>query len=177
MVWRGFRKRPVISDTLLSYTSTGISRGSLAKAAAGPPRGPDRGSACRPLFEREGGGLCPVERFAPLAIIGSQTLAAGTDPVLVAAALERLGIPVYLSGMARGLLGRDHPVQVAPSAQASVEGGRLRHSRGRAVRFPPRLWPANPPVSHADRGEPQPQGRAAEPPPGHRSHRRRRPVS
>ncbi len=48
---------------------------------------------------------------SPLAIIGSQTLAAGTDPASVAAAVERLGIPVYLSGMARGLLGPDHPLQ------------------------------------------------------------------
>ena len=57
----------------------------------------------------------------PLAIIGSQTLAAGTNPVLVAAAIERLGIPVYLSGMARGLLGRDDPLQ-------------LRHQRRQALK-------------------------------------------
>ncbi len=52
-----------------------------------------------------------AQASSPLAIIGSQTLAAGTDPASVAAALERLGIPVYLSGMARGLLGPDHPLQ------------------------------------------------------------------
>ena len=35
----------------------------------------------------------------PLAIIGSQTLAAGTNPVLVAAAIERLGyVPNLLAG-------------------------------------------------------------------------------
>jgi acetolactate synthase-1/2/3 large subunit len=57
----------------------------------------------------------------PLAVIGSQTLAAGTDPAAVAAAAERLGIPVYLSGMARGLLGRNHPLQ-------------LRHRRRQALK-------------------------------------------
>ncbi len=57
----------------------------------------------------------------PLAIVGSQALAAGTNPVLVAAAIERLGIPVYLSGMARGLLGRDDPLQ-------------LRHQRRQALK-------------------------------------------
>jgi len=36
-------------------------------------------------------------------------------------ALDRLGIPVYLSGMARGLLGRNHPLQ-------------LRHQRRNALR-------------------------------------------
>jgi len=56
----------------------------------------------------------------PLAIVGSQALAAGTDPARVAAAIARLGIPVYLSGMARGLLGRDHPLQ-------------LRHQRRQAL--------------------------------------------
>jgi acetolactate synthase-1/2/3 large subunit len=56
----------------------------------------------------------------PLAVIGSQALAAGTDPARVAAAITHLGIPVYLSGMARGLLGRDHPLQ-------------LRHQRRRAL--------------------------------------------
>jgi thiamine pyrophosphate-dependent acetolactate synthase large subunit-like protein len=48
----------------------------------------------------------------PLAIVGSQALAAGTDPGRVAAAVARLGIPVFLSGMARGLLGRNHPLQL-----------------------------------------------------------------
>jgi len=57
----------------------------------------------------------------PLAIIGSQTLASGTNPILAAAAIERLGIPVYLSGMARGLLGRDDPLQ-------------LRHQRRQALK-------------------------------------------
>ncbi len=57
----------------------------------------------------------------PLAIIGSQTLASGTNPLLAAAAIERLGVPVYLSGMARGLLGRDDPLQ-------------LRHQRRQALK-------------------------------------------
>ncbi|HEV2228323.1 MAG TPA: thiamine pyrophosphate-binding protein [Steroidobacteraceae bacterium] len=56
----------------------------------------------------------------PLAVIGSQALAAGGDPTRVADSVTRLGIPVYLSGMARGLLGRDHPLQ-------------LRHHRRQAL--------------------------------------------
>ncbi len=57
----------------------------------------------------------------PLAIIGSQTLAAGTNPVMVTAAIERLGIPVYLSGMARGLLGRDDPLQLRHQRRAALK--------------------------------------------------------
>ncbi len=53
-----------------------------------------------------------AEAKRPLLVIGSQTLALAADPALVAAAVSRLGLPVYLSGMARGLLGRDHPLQM-----------------------------------------------------------------
>jgi len=46
----------------------------------------------------------------PLMIVGSQALATPANASLVASAVARLGVPVYLSGMARGLLGRDHPL-------------------------------------------------------------------
>ncbi len=48
----------------------------------------------------------------PLLVIGSQALALADDPSQIAAAVSRLGIPVYLSGMARGLMGREHPLQM-----------------------------------------------------------------
>ena len=57
----------------------------------------------------------------PLIVIGSQALAVATDAPRVAQAVANLGIPVYLSGMARGLLGRDHPLQ-------------MRHQRRNALR-------------------------------------------
>jgi thiamine pyrophosphate-dependent acetolactate synthase large subunit-like protein len=57
----------------------------------------------------------------PLAVVGSQTLAAREDTTRIAVAISQLGIPTYLSGMARGLLGRDHPLQ-------------LRHQRRQALR-------------------------------------------
>ncbi|MGB6363108.1 MAG: thiamine pyrophosphate-binding protein, partial [Thermoanaerobaculia bacterium] len=57
----------------------------------------------------------------PVLMVGSQaTLDTGAISDL-AAAVERLGIPVYLSGMARGLLGRGHRLQ-------------LRHQRRKALR-------------------------------------------
>lgn len=57
----------------------------------------------------------------PLLVIGSQTLVDATRAVEVADAVTRLGLPVYLSGMARGLLGRDHTLQ-------------MRHERRKALR-------------------------------------------
>ena len=63
--------------------------------------------------------LARAER--PLAVIGSQALLAAERVPEIAAAVAQLGIPVYLSGMARGLLGRDHPLQ-------------MRHARRNALR-------------------------------------------
>ncbi|MCG8353882.1 MAG: thiamine pyrophosphate-dependent enzyme [Chloroflexales bacterium] len=48
----------------------------------------------------------------PLLLIGSQALLDAPMATAVANAVAHLGIPVYLSGMARGLLGKDHPLQM-----------------------------------------------------------------
>lgn len=57
----------------------------------------------------------------PLAVIGSQAVVHAAQVARLADAVTRLGIPVYLSGMARGLLGREHPLQ-------------MRHQRRNALR-------------------------------------------
>jgi len=57
----------------------------------------------------------------PLLVVGSQALLAVERVPEIAAAVATLGVPVYLSGMARGLLGRDHPLQ-------------MRHARREALR-------------------------------------------
>ncbi|MGH7453981.1 MAG: thiamine pyrophosphate-binding protein, partial [bacterium] len=44
----------------------------------------------------------------PVLLVGSQTLLEAAEAKRVAELVERLGIPVYLSGMARGLLGKQH---------------------------------------------------------------------
>ena len=63
--------------------------------------------------------LAKAER--PLMVIGSQALVLSQEAQRLAEAVAKLGIPVYLSGMARGLLGRDHPLQ-------------MRHQRRQALR-------------------------------------------
>ena len=57
----------------------------------------------------------------PLLVIGSQAVVLVAEAQRLADAVARLGVPVYLSGMARGLLGRDHPLQ-------------MRHQRRQALR-------------------------------------------
>ncbi len=57
----------------------------------------------------------------PVLVVGSQALVDASHATAVAAAIERLGIPVYLSGMARGLMGKSHPLH-------------HRHQRTKALR-------------------------------------------
>jgi len=70
-------------------------------------------------IERAADTLARAQR--PLLIIGSQALLVADQARAIADAVTQLGIPVYLSGMARGLLGRDHPLQ-------------MRHARRSALR-------------------------------------------
>jgi acetolactate synthase-1/2/3 large subunit len=63
--------------------------------------------------------LARAER--PVLLVGSQALLAAAEAPALAEAVGALGLPVYLSGTARGLLGREHPLQ-------------LRHRRKEALR-------------------------------------------
>jgi acetolactate synthase-1/2/3 large subunit len=63
--------------------------------------------------------LARAER--PLLVIGSQAVVLSAEADRLAAAVTLMGLPVYLSGMARGLLGPDHPLQ-------------MRHARRNALR-------------------------------------------
>ncbi len=57
----------------------------------------------------------------PVIVIGSQALVGVKDPGRLARAIGTLGAPVFLGGMARGLLGRSHESQ-------------FRHARGAALK-------------------------------------------
>jgi acetolactate synthase-1/2/3 large subunit len=48
----------------------------------------------------------------PVMVLGSQTLLRTAQTAELVDAVEKMGVPVYLSGMARGLLGPDHPLQM-----------------------------------------------------------------
>jgi acetolactate synthase-1/2/3 large subunit len=65
------------------------------------------------------GALLKAQR--PLIIIGSQALSNPTDAALVQSAISTMGIPAYLSGMARGLLGRDHILQQRHSRRQALQ--------------------------------------------------------
>jgi acetolactate synthase-1/2/3 large subunit len=73
----------------------------------------------RRVIARSVGRIAKAER--PILIVGSQALVESSQADAVAAAIERIGMPVYLSGMARGLMGLSHPLH-------------RRHQRRKALR-------------------------------------------
>lgn len=71
------------------------------------------------LLDRAVAMLSKAKR--PALVVGSQTMVNVRDPGPLARAVEALGIPVWLGGTARGLLGRSGPTQ-------------FRHARGKALK-------------------------------------------
>jgi acetolactate synthase-like protein len=69
--------------------------------------------------ERAAKLLAAAER--PVMVLGSQATLQPEELRRLVKALETLGVPVYLSGMARGLLGASHPLW-------------FRHNRGKALK-------------------------------------------
>jgi len=57
----------------------------------------------------------------PVLVIGSQAMLHAAEAELLAGAVETLNIPVFLTGMARGLMGKRHPLQ-------------MRHQRKKALK-------------------------------------------
>ncbi|WP_434415270.1 thiamine pyrophosphate-binding protein [Nannocystis pusilla] len=66
-----------------------------------------------------------AEAFAraerPVIVVGSQALSIPGEARGIASALEAIGAPVYLSGMARGLLGAGHPLQMRHARKAALK--------------------------------------------------------
>nr|XP_005904210.2 PREDICTED: acetolactate synthase-like protein [Bos mutus] len=57
----------------------------------------------------------------PLMLIGSQALLPPTSSDKLRVAVETLGIPCFLAGMARGLLGRNHPLHFRQNRRAALK--------------------------------------------------------
>ncbi|XP_059016264.1 2-hydroxyacyl-CoA lyase 2 isoform X1 [Mustela lutreola] len=57
----------------------------------------------------------------PLIVLGSQALLPPIPAERLRAAVETLGIPCFLGGMARGLLGRNHPLHIRQNRSAALK--------------------------------------------------------
>lgn len=116
------RKGTALKDRLLAwYLHRHVER-MFDVSPADSSTGPRPVAVPRPRIEPIAaaiGALSRAER--PVLVVGSQALAAAREAPQVAEAIARLGVPTYLSGMARGLLGREHALQ-------------LRHQRRQSLR-------------------------------------------
>jgi acetolactate synthase-1/2/3 large subunit len=71
----------------------------------------------------------------PVLVAGSGVLTDPRGAGEVVAAVERLGVPTYLAGMARGLLGADHPLQLRHGRTAALKRADLVVLAGFPVDF------------------------------------------
>jgi acetolactate synthase-like protein len=93
------------------------------KVADGEPAPPEVPEPDPDRVERAATELLAAER--PVLVVGSQALLEPNAVEELAAAVERLGIPTYLSGMARGLLGAGHPLQRRHGRRKALRGADL----------------------------------------------------
>jgi acetolactate synthase-1/2/3 large subunit len=93
--------------------------GGNASVEAATPAAVEAPQPSREVVAQAAAALARAER--PVLVLGSQAMLDPANAPLLRTAVERLGIPAFLSGMARGLLGASHPQQ-------------LRHRRKEALR-------------------------------------------
>jgi acetolactate synthase-like protein len=74
-------------------------------------------------IRRAARALAKAER--PVLLVGSQAMVSAREAAEVARAVEALGVPVYLSGMARGLLGANHALQLRHGRRNALKGADL----------------------------------------------------
>jgi thiamine pyrophosphate-dependent acetolactate synthase large subunit-like protein len=91
----------------------------MPKPASEPPAVLPRPDAIRDIAKRVASASRPVM------VCGSQALARAGDADLVRDAVIRLGVPVYLSGMSRGLLGAEHPLLFRHRRRDAIKGADL----------------------------------------------------
>jgi acetolactate synthase-1/2/3 large subunit len=112
-------KGTTIPDRLLRwYLNRHAARMFAGSRDAMPPRVRTVAAPAPSNVNAAAAALAKAER--PLIVIGSQALALADEAPRIAAAVSKLGVPVYLSGMARGLLGREHPLQMRHQRRAAL---------------------------------------------------------
>jgi len=117
-VIRGWYERGAPSGSSLSarllrtYLNFHLNRlfGNESRIKPSSPVGASIGRASKSEIARVASKITAAEK--PLLLVGSQALLRAGEVESLAQAVEKLGLPVYLSGMARGLLGKNHPLHM-----------------------------------------------------------------
>jgi thiamine pyrophosphate-dependent acetolactate synthase large subunit-like protein len=96
---------------------------------AGRPLPPPSANRSRPpapersAVRRAAARLAKAKR--PVLVIGSQAMLQAAEVPVLAAAVAAIGVPVYLAGGARGLLGARHPLQMRHQRREALKGADL----------------------------------------------------
>lgn len=106
---------PAVVDKYLRFVHNniygGAGLGSDLKIASLPPLPLDIPMADSWQIEKALGFLASAKR--PVLVLGSQAVVGGPEAATrLAAAIKRMGVPAFLGGMSRGLLGRNHPLHI-----------------------------------------------------------------
>jgi thiamine pyrophosphate-dependent acetolactate synthase large subunit-like protein len=116
-------------STLADRAVRGYLNWHMERLFAGDRRLPERGSESPVRLPRPDGIREIAKRVEtasrPVMVCGSQALVRAGDADLVRAAIIRLGIPVYLSGMARGVLGATHRLLFRHRRRDAIRGADL----------------------------------------------------
>ena len=91
----------------------------------------------------------------PVAIVGSQAVLNATRAPLLAQALEQIGLPLYLTGMGRGLMGRDHALVMRHQRRKALKAADTVLIAGMPCRFPSGLRARHCPTGHGHRRQSQ----------------------
>ena len=83
-----------------------------------------------PSLEPSRSGLRKARKYLqsaekPVLMVGSQALLDPAEVSQLSAAVEELGLPVFLTGMARGLLGKGHRLQIRHRRRQALRGADL----------------------------------------------------
>ncbi|GAB4439085.1 MAG: thiamine pyrophosphate-binding protein [Chloroflexi bacterium OHK40] len=92
--------------------------GGADRVVAGPPATVEPPTVDPQALARAAAALARAER--PLLLVGAQALLEASAAAELARAVARLGVPTYLSGGARGLLGRRHPLLLRHERRAAM---------------------------------------------------------
>ena len=141
------------AGTCERHLGAALRGGRRAAGRAAPSR--RRSAPGRGAVVRRGARSCSQRRAARRCSWAARLSRARPRRDRLAAPCAALGVPVYLSGMARGLLGADAPAAAAPQAEGGAARGRPRDPGGRAVRLPARLRRAHRPRRAPRLGEPR----------------------
>lgn len=104
----------------LDRVFSGLDRADLEEGGSSEPELPEVSPS---TLRRAAAMVSQAQR--PVLVVGSQAMSRPERAEAIAAAVEQMGVPVFLAGMARGLLGRDHRLHLRRGRTGALKAADL----------------------------------------------------